>query len=191
MSYTTYTTQALVCGSRDSYTADRSYSLFTRRGGMLYASARSVRLERSKQRCALQDFSLIEVSLVSGKTGWRIGSARSLNNYYYKAQSRKARTEIATAIRMLKRYLRGETAEEIIFEDTILFLEAVTESEEEHTNVELADVYKLRLLYHLGYIAPHETYQDILTTKDWLSLGATKRSIAQDAIKRAEEASHL
>lgn len=82
MAYVTYTTDAIVCGTYDRNTADRSYRLFTRELGMLYADARSVRLEKSKQRQALQDFSLIKVSLVKGKAGWKIGSVSEVQNYY-------------------------------------------------------------------------------------------------------------
>ena len=63
MSYQTYTTEALVCGTYDRNTADRSYRLFARELGMLFADARSVRLEKSRQRMALSDFSLVRVSL--------------------------------------------------------------------------------------------------------------------------------
>ena len=72
MSYQTYITDAVVVGSYASNTADKSYLLFTKRAGMLYATARSVREERSKQRYALQDFSHITVTLVKGKGGWCI-----------------------------------------------------------------------------------------------------------------------
>lgn len=56
MAYETYTTEALVCGTFNRNTADRSYLLFTREAGMLYADARSVREERSRQRYALRTF---------------------------------------------------------------------------------------------------------------------------------------
>ena len=48
MSYQTYITEALIVGSFDSNTADKSYLLFTKSAGMLYASARSVREEDRK-----------------------------------------------------------------------------------------------------------------------------------------------
>jgi len=88
MSYATYTTEALVCGSRNNNTSDRAYLLFTEEVGMIWASARSVREERSKQRYALQDFSLIRVSLVKGKSGWRIGSVEATCNPFMEARSR-------------------------------------------------------------------------------------------------------
>ncbi|MEX2341217.1 MAG: recombination protein O N-terminal domain-containing protein, partial [Candidatus Paceibacterota bacterium] len=82
MSYKTYTTEAIVCGSRVNNTSDKSFLLFTKDAGMLWAAAKSVREERSRQRFALQDFSLIRASLIKGKSGWRIGSVESDRNYF-------------------------------------------------------------------------------------------------------------
>lgn len=108
MSYVTYTTEALVCGSFDQGTADRSFLLFTRDLGMLFASARSVREERSLQRPALQDFSRIRVSLVKGKTGWRIGSVEAVANDYARAGDRETRGSVVALYRLLRRFIRGE-----------------------------------------------------------------------------------
>src|SRR6056297_1890561 len=98
MAYVTYTTDALVCGTFDRNTADRSYRLFTRELGMLYADARSARKENSKQRQALQDFSLIRVSLVKGKGGWKIGSVTEVKNYYACAINQAARGSVVKVI---------------------------------------------------------------------------------------------
>ena len=38
---------------------------------MVLAAARSVREEKSRQRYALQEFALVRVSLIKGKSGWR------------------------------------------------------------------------------------------------------------------------
>ena len=108
MSYVTYTTEALVCGSFDQNTADRSFLLFTRDLGMLFAVAKSVREERSLQRPALQDFSRIRVSLVKGKTGWRIGSVEAVANDYARASDRETRGSVVALYRLLRRFIRGE-----------------------------------------------------------------------------------
>lgn len=108
MSYSTYTTEAIVCGTRDRNTTDRSYLLFTRDGGMLYAEARGARREGSKQRYALQDFTRVRISLVRGKAGWRVGSVEALENYYATAVDRAARGSVVALIKLLRRFARGE-----------------------------------------------------------------------------------
>jgi len=45
MSSRQYITKAIVCGSVQSMTSDKSYLLFTQELGMVWAQARSVRME--------------------------------------------------------------------------------------------------------------------------------------------------
>jgi len=150
MSYVTYTTLAVVCGTYDRNTTDRSYRLFTRELGMLYASARSVRLEKSKQRQALQDFSLIKVSLVRGKAGWKIGSVSEQKNYYNAATDKEARGSVVKIVRLLRRFLAGEEAQAALFDEYLQALEffsldCVQRSCYEH-------IFIQRILAQLGYI---------------------------------------
>jgi len=153
MSYQTYITDAIVVGSYASNTADKSYRLFTERAGMLYATARSVREERSKQRFALQDFSHITVTLVKGKSGWRIGSVEVHENFFMRATTRAERGSIVKLAKVLRRYVQGESPEPTLYTE---FLAALTHL----TSPTLAarEAFELctivRLLTMLGYVAP-------------------------------------
>ena len=115
MAYATYTTKALVCGTFNRNTADRSYLLFTREAGMLYADARSVREERSRQRYALQDFSLVRVSLVKGKQSWKVGSIEAQKNYYSLAVENETRGSVVSLFRLLRRFVNCEEAAPELF----------------------------------------------------------------------------
>jgi len=190
MAYNTYTTEAIVCGSKDSYTSDRSYLLFTREAGMLWATARSVRVEKSKQRFALQDFSIIRVSLVKGKGGWRIGSVEAIMNPFMETNSREARAGLSVIIKLLRRFLHGEIAQSSIYDDAALALACIKDSEAEEVIV-LQEQFMLRYLYQLGYIAPDQAYQFILDTPDPWSVPYTLPPKAHQAIKNAEAVSHL
>ena len=110
MSYQTYTTEALVCGTWNKNTSDKSYLLFTKDAGMLYADARSVREEKSKQRYSLQDFSHVKISLVKGKAGWKIGSVESQCNHYAVAYDKAARGSVVNVYRFVRRFYKGEEA---------------------------------------------------------------------------------
>lgn len=190
MSYTTYTTEAIVCGSKDSHTSDRSFLLFTHDGGMLWATARSVREEKSKQRYALQDFSIIRVSLVKGKSGWRIGSVEAISNPFMEAGTRAARAGVSAVVKQLRRFLHGEESSQTIFKDTVLALSCLTQAEAEDI-VDLQNQFTLRLLNTLGYIAPHPVYQEILEAPDPWSVPYEIPPQAHKAIERALQASHL
>lgn len=149
MAYQTYITEALVCASYDSNSADRSYLLFTREAGMIHAHARSVREERSKQRFALQICSHIRVTLVRGKSGWKIAGVEPIRNLYAGSETREARAFLRNIILLLRRVIQGETAHAEIFDDVLRALERLPE----HTPHKLETILSLRILHALGYVA--------------------------------------
>lgn len=150
MSYATYITDALVCGTYNRSTADRSFALFTREAGLLYAEAKSVREERSRQRYALQDFSLIRVSLVKGKQTWKVGSVEAVTNYFTRATSRQERASVVRVGRNIRRFIQGQEASPELFDFVREALEVVVL---DHKNREFFDQYiELKLLLLLGYV---------------------------------------
>lgn len=158
MAYQTYITEALVCGSFDSKTADRSFLLFTKEAGMIYAHAKSVREERSKQRYALQDCSHVRATLIRGKSGWKIAGVESIQNLYALTESREARAFLRNIIRLLRRVIHGETVYDEIFDDII---SACTQAEK-YPHTKLESILSLRILHALGYIAPAPEYDTFL-----------------------------
>ena len=141
MTYHTYTTKAVVCGTFNRNTADASYLLFTREAGMLYADARSSRQERSKQRYALQDFSLVRVSLIKGRRNWRVGSIEALDNYYHQADGKEARGSVVSLCVVLRRFMKGEVVDIHLFD-------YVTQAERKF----VLNVIQVSILAGLGYV---------------------------------------
>jgi recombinational DNA repair protein (RecF pathway) len=164
MSYQTYITEALIVGSFDSNTADKSYLLFTRDAGMIYASARSVREERSRQRFALQDFSRITVSLIKGKTGWRIGSVQSEGNYFVEATDRAVRGSIVRICKLLRRFVAGEEPHPDLYEEIVRGLTYISKPSITNRSL-IEEILLVRLLHRLGYIARQEEIIFILETE--------------------------
>lgn len=150
MAYQTYTTDALVCGTFDRNTADRSYLLFTREAGMLYAAARSAREERSRQRYALQDFSLVRVSLVKGKAGWKVGSIEALENFYHRAHDKSARGSVVSVFRFIRRFVGSEEPAPALFDRLVRGLQVLCGSVSERHFVTLA--VQVLGLAELGYV---------------------------------------
>lgn len=151
MSYQTYTTEAIVVGSFISNTADKSYLLFTKEAGLLYATARSVREERSLQRHALQDFSHITVSLIKGKSGWRIGSVSGETNYFSITNSRSARGSVVRVVKLIRRYIQGEEPHPELFVEFATALTII--GQDDIVNRPLVEeIITTRLLNTLGYI---------------------------------------
>jgi len=150
MSHSMYITEALVCGTFNRNTADRSYLLFTREAGMLYAEARSVREERSRQRMALQDFSLVRVSLIKGKATWKIGSIEVQKNYFMLASDKSVRGSVVNLIRFLRRFYGGQEPAPALFDYMVSALELLTSDIKEREFVE--KLIQAHVLLTLGYV---------------------------------------
>lgn len=163
MSYQTYTTEAIVCGTFNRNTADRSYLLFTKEAGMLYAEARSVREERSRQRFALQDFSLVRVSLIKGKSSWKIGSIESKKNFFLTAEDKAARGSVVLVTRFMRRFYGGQEAAPALFEYVASALTLLSTPVPNRDYLE--KIIQVRMLLELGYVddrlVPPEVQLDI------------------------------
>lgn len=192
MSYVTYTTEALVCGSYEQNIADKSFLLFTREAGMLFATARSVRSENSKQRYALQEFSQIRVSLIKGKQGWRIGSVEAIKNDFSNVTTREARASIIRLYKLLRRFIRGEEASVSLYDFVVAALEKISD---ETSNRKLLEPYiHCQILLLLGYV----DYQQLPAAVSGTSLEALAKKedeLLQNQLEKlvikATESSHL
>ena len=195
MAYQTYITEALVCGSYHRNGADKSFRLFTRDAGMLFATARSVREERSRQRFALQDFSFVRVSLVKGKADWRIGSVEVDHNLFSTATDRQTRGLVVFGVKLLNRFLSGEEPHQEVFEEAKQFFNYVRNAEQLDTEQAMM-LFELRLLRLLGYVKPTslltplldsgQSYEEMLKT-----MTNEQQQAAETVIKMGREVSHL
>jgi recombinational DNA repair protein (RecF pathway) len=192
MTYQTYTTEAIVCGTFNRNTADRSYLLFTREAGMLYAEAKSVREERSRQRMSLQDFSYVRASLVKGKSSWKIGSIEPRENFFMNASDKAARGSVVAVTKFLRRFYGGEEAAPLLFDYFISALSTV--SKEVTSRTELEHIITVRLLKELGYVDARllpnivECEVDTLARKN---IDAKVESTLRPIIEKAVSLSHL
>lgn len=192
MSYVTYTTRALVCGGFEQNTSDKSFLLFTRDAGMLFASARSVREEISKQRCALQEFSRVRVSLVKGKQGWRVGSVEVEQNDFSLAKDRETRGSVVMVHRLLRRFIRGEEAFADLYDFTVSALDELLKVQPNRRTLDL--FVQTRILLLLGYVSegsvPESLRQRTLTEVAQLSDTSVKENL-EKIVAQATESSHL
>lgn len=156
---------------------------------MLWASARSVREERSKQRYALQDFSVIRVSLVRGRSGWRIGSVEGIDNFYSRSTDRNTRGAVTRLVKLLRQFVHGEEPQPLLYIDVVKALEFILNNPEHDPSV-VADLCTLRSLHRLGYIGNQSESSSVLKD-DWLSNPIPLSPKANQAIEQAYQASHL
>jgi len=193
MAYATYTTNALVCGTFDRNTADRSYLLFTREAGMLYADARSAREERSRQRYSLQDFTLVRVSLVKGKGGWKVGSIQALQNFYHEAVNQAARGSVVSVFRLLRRFFKGEEPAPELFDYIVQAVEKLASEQPERTFLQM--LIQVHILAELGYVdnqlLPLALQNRTLASLDTTNYSETDERTIEQLYTQAVSVSHL
>ncbi len=138
MAYHIYTTKGIILSSRPSREADRTYSILTEGLGLVRATARGVRLEKSKLRGALEPYVLSSVSLVRGKEYWRITSASILHSF-------PASPLIGRPLDLLEKLVQGEDPHPELFRAVEHLL---LDEPSEEFEIRLA----AEILYHLGYL---------------------------------------
>lgn len=160
--YHVYTTPAIVCGAYDNGVADRTVLLFTRDAGMIFASVKSVREERSKHRYTLTEFSLLTASLVQGKSGWRIVGSEPIMNVYTNLTTRASRAYVRNILRFIKRMVRGEEVVDGLFDcvESALRSVATMQYTDDMTRAEREVFYHMCVL--LGYLPKQDV--SLLTT---------------------------
>ena len=168
MSHKKYQTEAIILGNHSIGEANRFVDMFTKDFGRLKAVARSVREERSKLRFSLQDFSILDISLVRGREVWRVVGANSRYNFYSKLIGRiKERDTAVRLLSLLKRLLNGEEENKLLFTvvyDSISFLCSNALNNKELNDFEC--LVALRILYNLGYLAKDNSNANFLESAD-------------------------
>ena len=157
-----YHTDAFIVGSTPRGEANRLYVLLTSDMGVLSAVSQGVRLEKSKLRYSLQDFSYARIDLVRGKDVWRITSATPIETFARVYQSERGMRFLKNLEKLMRRLVRGEVAHPTILSDVLDVLRFFNKQESQiiHAPVELT--LFLRILHTLGYVSPTKVFEEYL-----------------------------
>lgn len=195
--YNIYSTEGFILKSAAKSEADKFFAILTREFGLIMADGRGVRKLDSKLRYALQDFSLVDLSLVRGKEKWRITNAVLVKNVSANLRgSEVARAILARAASLIFRLVHGEEKNEALYEyckNAALFFADKRPAGLILQNTEY--LLMLRILYALGYLgnAPDWsafTASPIFETELILRMEESKRR-AIATINRSLKESHL
>lgn len=187
-----YTTPGFVIDSRPYGEAGKILFVFTRDLGLVPAIAQGIRLEKSKLRYFLQDYSFGTYSLVRGKEFWRLTSARESE---IKVGNK---SEIIGRISLLlRRLLQGEEAHPELFtcvESLSDFLGGNPDlTDDELKALETLSVF--RILRNLGYVGQDEDLSAFINSMNidraLLKKVAGKRLALNQHINKALKESHL
>lgn len=169
--YSITTTQAIVLKSYDSGERDSTISLFTKDLGQIYAKVSGIRDIKSKHRYSLQEHSLVDVSLVQGKNGWRITNSSFIKSYYFDLNNENKegrREKILRILSLVKRFYLGEEANEKVFEDLVLGFEQINQSKD--LEKEEAKIV-FNFLNDLGYIEDKKESMSLIDLRKAINEG--------------------
>lgn len=194
MSYHIYTTDGIVLKKTAFGEADTLLHILTADLGLIIAHARSTRLSSSKLRSALQEYSLISVSCLKGKNGWKITNVVEKDNFFfsYPIHTHRILSQITT---ILLKMIPGESPHKDIFQivkSGLVFLKEL--SIDEISNFET--LILLRILNQLGYVENGKAVDSFTADKEvWnrhiLNEVGLNKKVLIVIINKALKESHL
>lgn len=185
--YTKLHTEGIVLKVRNVGEADRMYGIFTKDLGMVYARGRGVRNVKSLQRFALQPMSLIDVSFVRSKQGWRVTNVAPKASLFSKCGGSMAKRVFVTRVCvLLKRLVLGEDTASELFSSIRASFDYVFAHDMSVDELKTLEVLTaLRALHFLGYLKEEEEWGILLqsTTTITPELIAETKKVRPHAVR--------
>jgi recombinational DNA repair protein (RecF pathway) len=134
----------------------------------------------------------VRLTLIKGKSGWRIGSVEARDNFYQLATDQTARISVVAIFRSLRRYVQGEEPARALFDFCLAALRLACGPQPKSPDFNA--VVSVRMLLLLGYISrvtvPAEVL-DVPLSQLSQPLPADCKVILAKVLKQAETASQL
>jgi len=161
MAHQIYLTEGIIIKKRDFGEADRLFWIYTEKFGMIMASAKGVRLEKSKLRGNLDVFTYGDFAVISSKDFWRLVDARETISPKFNHNSAERPGPIggqvkvfANVANLMARMIKGEERNEEIWKQLkILFLNLFKKNVEKKDLKDLEINFNAKILRELGYVA--------------------------------------
>ncbi len=190
-----YTTKAIIIKSALSSEANKLYYLFTEDFGLILAIAQGIRLEKSKLKGHLLDFSLSSISLVKGKEFWRITSAEIIEKPGFLRNEVKV-SIVKNIFSLVLRLIHGEEKNEQLFETIENFFQFLQKTDLPGEKVKQVEaMIVLRILFSLGYVKKNLDLEEFASgtqiNEEILENFKGKNKIAVQEINEALSATHL
>jgi DNA repair protein RecO (recombination protein O) len=159
-----YHTHGFILSSRNVGEANKIFTIYTRELGLIRAVSQGIRLSKSKNRFALQDFYYAKIDIVRGRDVWRVTSAKPINSFSFARSNKESILIIARVSSLLDRLCKGEESNLQIFDDFIqaLYLldDEITKDKREALEIHLV----LRIMNSLGYVGDSEILTKYLSS---------------------------
>ncbi len=188
MSYHLYQTRGFVLRSANIGESNKLFFIFTENMGLLGVSAQSVRKITSKLRYSLRDFSFVRISLIRGKTAWRLTDAEEIFSFSLEKEMEKMKV-FAGIVSLVRRLVHGE--EEIPQLFSLLLLSMYFLKEEELSPDELKrleTLVVLKTLALLGYVGEDKMLASFISTPLSKTLLVSFEPVHRDALREVNRA---
>ena len=160
MAHQIYLTEGIILKKRDFGEADRLFWIYTEKFGMIMASAKGVRLEKSKLRGNLDVFTYGEYAVISSKDFWRLVDARETISAKLNRSSAEQTGLIGGQVKvfartasLLARMIKGEERNEEMWKQVKnLFLNLFKKNVEKKDLKDLEIKSTAAILKTLGYM---------------------------------------
>lgn len=195
MAYRHYETEGLIINYRNLGEANRLYQILTNEFGLINVLAQGVRLDKSKLRSHLQNFSFVGLVLVRGREFWRVVGVNDLG--FSRDLPVGALPFLKKVSLVLIRLIHGEDHRSLLYQDLkrmfSLILEKKHLSPDDSTNAEIFIL--IRILSKLGYfpqLAKSETVflKDDFSWEEIEGVKSSKRELVRQ-INQALESTQL
>ena len=150
--YRKHHTKGIIIGSWIEGDSSKRVDIFTEDFGLVNARVQGGRNIRSKLRSGCQNFSFGEFSLVHGRSGWKVVSARADKNFFELFRNSTAKLKIAgNILNLIKRLVAEEETHTPLFSVVSNFLNFLITAKEK--DIALSECLTLlRILHILGFM---------------------------------------
>ncbi len=191
MPYHVYTTDGIVLKSTARGEANLALHILTRDLGVIIASVQAARVMQSKLRSGIQDYTLVTISCIKGKNGWKATNAVGHGNFFFDVPEH-SRVTLSQVSKTLLAMTPGESPHPEIFEiikTGFEFLKTISKKD-----ISLFEaLIMLRILHELGYVAKEANTEHFLeNSTDWSEgvlqkVGEKKQTVVALANKALKE----
>ena len=155
------TVRGIVIARRGAGEGSLRVSLYSDTLGLVQATARSAREERSQLRSHLQEGTWGTFTLVLGRDTWRVTGAVDARNLYFSGMEKPAKESAARVLEMVRQLVHGEGSDAGLFASLWEFFHILPLlREKEARDAECLAV--LRALSSLGYVEDSPAVRDFL-----------------------------
>jgi len=194
MAYHVHTTRALILKSRGEGEGHKILHLLTEDLGVLTAHAQSVRVLKSKLRYHLQDYTLSRISLVRGRSLWRVTGAETISRAHTRLPYSRAITARLCSLAFV--LTLPDDPHTDLFQDLFALVEYL--GAEDIVREELAPhaelLTLLRMLARAGFLEEHTSLSRFISSHslsnalldEFVPISPSGFSLAEETLTRAQ-----